>query len=264
VQAISSGKTGAVQPTEAAFALRRRESDLRLPADRSTEFAWAASVPARSAAPSQKGRSGAPGGQAATRSRSEVSPSAWPSTPKDESEGVSGARVGVISDNHGYLDPAVLAIFAGVVHIIHAGDIVDPKILTALETVAPVTAVGGNMDAGDLAAGLPRAVAAEVGGVRFVVGHKRKRLLKDLAAGKIAGVTEDAPPDLVVYGHDHVPAAAWVDGTLYLNPGSASAPHEEDDWPTVAIVEVRPAGLAVTFVPLEHREVHEGKARPKT
>ena len=54
----------------------------------------------------------------------------------------------------------------------------------------------------------------------------------------------------MVYGHDHVAAAAWVDGTLYLNPGSASAPHEEDDDPTVAIVEVKPAGLAVTFVPL--------------
>ncbi len=54
----------------------------------------------------------------------------------------------------------------------------------------------------------------------------------------------------MVYGHDHVPAAAWVDGTLYLDPGSASAPHEEDDGPTVAIVEVRSAGLAVTFVPV--------------
>jgi putative phosphoesterase len=151
-----------------------------------------------------------------------------------------------------------------VVHIIHAGDIVDPEILTALETVAPVTAVGGNMDAGDLAASLPRAVAGEVAGVRFVVGHKRKRLLKDLAAGKIAGVTDDAVPDLVVYGHDHVPAAAWVDGTLYLDPGSASAPHEEDDGPTVAIVEVRPTGLAVSFIPLERRDASEGKERLKT
>ena len=61
-------------------------------------------------------------------------------------------------------------------------------------------------------------------------------------------------PDLVVYGHDHIPAAAWVDGTLFLNPGSASAPHEEDDGPTVAIVSVKPAGLAVCFIPLERRE----------
>ena len=97
--------------------------------------------------------------------------------------------------------------------------------------------------------------------MRFLVGHKRKRLLRELAAGNIEGVTEGAPPDLVIYGHDHVPAAAWVDGTLYLDPGSASAPHEEDDGPTVAIVEVRPAGLAVTFVPLERRDAEEAKRR---
>ena len=173
------------------------------------------------------------------------------------------ARIGVISDNHGYLDPAVLDVFAGVNHIIHAGDIVDPEILERLATVAPVTAVVGNMDSGGPTAALPRHVVGEVAGVRFVVGHKRKRLLKDLAAGNIEGLPKAAAPDLVIYGHDHVPAAAWVDGTLYLDPGSASAPHEEDDGPTVAIVEVRPAGLAVTFVPLERREAAEAKARSK-
>jgi putative phosphoesterase len=175
----------------------------------------------------------------------------------------SGARIGVISDNHGYLDPSVLEVFSGVTHIIHAGDIVDPEILERLRTVAPVTAVVGNMDTGGPTAELPRHVVGEVAGVRFVVGHKRKRLLKDLAAGSIEGLPRATAPDLVIYGHDHVPAAAWVDGTLYLDPGSASAPHEEDDGPTVAIVEVRPAGLAVTFVPLERREAAEAKARSK-
>jgi uncharacterized protein len=174
-----------------------------------------------------------------------------------------GTRIGIISDNHGYLDPAVLEIFAGVTHIIHAGDIMDPEILERLRTVAPVTAVAGNMDAGDLGAALPREVVGEVAGVRFLVGHKRKRLLRELAAGTIEGVTEGSPPDLVIYGHDHVTAAAWVDGTLYLDPGSASAPHEEDDGPTVAIVEVKPAGLAVTLVPLERRDVEEAKRRPE-
>ncbi len=175
--------------------------------------------------------------------------------------GASAAiSIGVISDNHGFLDPTVLEHFAGVVHIIHAGDIVDPEILTALETVAPVTAVAGNMDSGDLGASLPREVAGQVAGVRFALGHKRKRLLKRLAEGKVEGNLEGATPALVVYGHDHVPAAAWVEGTLFLNPGSASAPHEEDDGPTVAIVSVGPAGLAVCFIPLEHREADEAFA----
>jgi putative phosphoesterase len=172
-------------------------------------------------------------------------------------------RIGVLSDNHGWLDPAVLEIFAGVTHIIHAGDIVDPETLVQLAAVAPVTAVGGNMDSGKLAATLPRETAGEVAGVRFVVGHKRKRLLKALAAGKIKELPKGAVPDLVVYGHDHTPAAAWVEGTLYLDPGSASAPEEEDDGPTVAIVEVTPSGLAVCFVPLEGRAADEAKPRRK-
>ena len=156
------------------------------------------------------------------------------------------ARIGVLSDNHGYLDPEVLKVFAGVTHIIHAGDIMDPAILAALETVAPVTAVSGNLDAGELAERLPREASGRVAGIRFVVGHKPKRLLNRLSSGKIEG----EQPDLVVWGHTHVPSAAWVDGALYLNPGTASSPDEEDDGPTVAIVEAEPAGLSVKFIPL--------------
>ena len=133
-------------------------------------------------------------------------------------------RIGVISDTHGYLDPQVLEEFAGVDHIIHAGDIMDAATLEALGKIAPVTAVAGNMDDGKLGK-LPREVTGKVGGVRFLVGHKRKRLMKRLSLGKIDGLGKHESPDLVVCGHDHLPAVEWVDGTLFLNPGSASAPH---------------------------------------
>jgi putative phosphoesterase len=166
------------------------------------------------------------------------------------------ARIGVISDTHGYLDPRVLEEFAGVDHIIHAGDVMDAATLEALAAVAPVTAVAGNMDDGKLGK-LPREVTGKVGGVRFLVGHKRKRLMKRLSLGKIDGLGKHEAPDLVVCGHDHLPAVEWVDGTLFLNPGSASAPHYEDDDPTIAIVESGPAGLGVRFVPVPRREDDE-------
>jgi len=169
-------------------------------------------------------------------------------------------RIGVISDNHGYLDPEVLKIFAGVDHIIHAGDVMDPEILTALRTIAPVTAVSGNLDSGELAEQLPREAGGEIGSVRFVVAHKPRRLLKRLAAGKIAVGSEGSRPDLVVWGHLHVASAAWIDGVLHLSPGTASSPDEEDDGPTVAIVEVTPAGLGVCFIPLKRRAEGEGPA----
>jgi putative phosphoesterase len=166
----------------------------------------------------------------------------------------TGARIGVLSDSHGHFVPSILEIFAGVDHIIHAGDIMDPGIIAELETVAPVTAVAGNMDTGELGARLPCEASGDVQGVRFVVGHKRKRLLKRLAIGKIEGMRDGEMPDLVIYGHDHTPAAAWVEGTLYLDPGSASSPHDEDDGPTVAIVTGTPNGLAVSFLPLKRRD----------
>jgi uncharacterized protein len=173
-------------------------------------------------------------------------------------------RIGVISDNHGYLDPVVLDLFAGVTHIIHAGDIMDPAILAALEGVAPVTAVAGNLDTGELAERLPREVVGEIEGVTFVVAHKPKRLLKRLSIGKITVGPTRSWPDLVVWGHTHVPYALWIEGTLHLNPGTASAPDEEDDGPTVAIVEALPTGLSVRFIPLQRRPSAEVEfaARP--
>ena len=101
-------------------------------------------------------------------------------------------------------------------------------------------------------------MSGEVAGVRFVVAHKPKRLLKRLAAGRVTVGPDEARPDLVVFGHVHVPSASWVDGALYLNPGTASAPDEEDDGPTVAIVEVEAAGLSARFVPLERRLAADG------
>ena len=169
------------------------------------------------------------------------------------------ALIGVLSDTHGYLDPLILELFAGVDHIIHAGDIVDPETLAQLGALAPVTAVAGNIDTGEIFATLPRETSGEVAGVRFVVGHKRKRLLKRLAAGKLTLGKKSAIPNLVVFGHEHMPSAAWVDGTLLLNPGTASSPEEEDDDPTVAIVQVETTGLSVRFVPLASRRgVEEG------
>jgi len=62
-------------------------------------------------------------------------------------------RIGIISDTHGLLRPEAVAALRGVELIIHAGDVggsagVDGKaeILRALEAVAPVVAVRGNVD----------------------------------------------------------------------------------------------------------------------
>jgi len=55
-------------------------------------------------------------------------------------------RIGVVSDTHNYVDPKLAELFAGVDHILHAGDIGQPRVIRELEQLAPVTAVAGNTD----------------------------------------------------------------------------------------------------------------------
>jgi len=166
-----------------------------------------------------------------------------------------GVRIGVLADTHGYLDPTITAMFAGVDLILHAGDIGDSQILEDLEAVAPVVAVAGNLDARD-ASGLPTELTGDVAGIRFAMGHKRKRLVRRLLG-------DGKKFDLVVFAHDHVPSVSWVDGSLWLDPGSASAPYEEDDGPTVAVVEALPSGMGVSFIPLVRRDSRALAPSPK-
>ncbi len=57
-------------------------------------------------------------------------------------------KIGVIADTHGLVRPEVLRVFAGVGHIVHAGDVGGAHVLAALRELAPVTFVGGNNDDG--------------------------------------------------------------------------------------------------------------------
>lgn len=120
--------------------------------------------------------------------------------------------IGVISDTHGLLRPEALAALEGSEHIIHAGDVGDPTILEKLATIAPVTAVRGNVDKGAWALKLPETEVIELGGVSIYVLHDLAQLdLKPEAAGFA----------VVIYGHSHVPKQEVCGGVLYFNPGSA-------------------------------------------
>ena len=120
--------------------------------------------------------------------------------------------IGVISDTHGLLRPEAVEALRGSDHIIHAGDVGAPEILEKLSTIAPVTAIRGNIDKGDWARGLPETQVIELGGVLIYVLHDLHQLdLKPKAAGF----------SVVVSGHSHVPKPEVRDSVLYFNPGSA-------------------------------------------
>jgi hypothetical protein len=77
-------------------------------------------------------------------------------------------KIGAISDTHGYFDPKIVKLFAGVDHILHAGDIGLPWLILELEQIAPVTAVLGNNDAG---LDFKETEVAEFDGRKFLVHH---------------------------------------------------------------------------------------------
>ena len=135
----------------------------------------------------------------------------WSSIVKSE-QSVSTMRIGIISDTHGLLRPEAVERLAGVQHIIHAGDIGRPDVISDLRRIAPVTAVRGNVDRDAWAAGYPRTELVKLGGRFFYVLHNLAELDLDPIA---AGI------DVVVSGHSHQPKIETVDGVVYLNPGSA-------------------------------------------
>jgi uncharacterized protein len=120
--------------------------------------------------------------------------------------------IGVISDTHGLLRPEALTALRGSERIIHAGDVGDPEILEQLATIAPVTAVRGNVDTAAWARRLPESDVVEAGRISIYVLHDRAQLdLKPQAAGF----------QVVISGHSHMPTQETRDGVLYFNPGSA-------------------------------------------
>jgi putative phosphoesterase len=131
--------------------------------------------------------------------------------------------IGVISDTHGLLREEAAAALEGSDLILHAGDVGDRKILDGLARIAPVRAVRGNTDWGELAAALP---VTEVVDLSVPGGGSPGR-----TAGPVAyliHVLEDIDLDpaaagfaVVVHGHTHEPAMTRRDGVLFFNPGAA-------------------------------------------
>jgi len=124
-------------------------------------------------------------------------------------------RIGVIADTRGLLRPEVADVFAGVDHIIHAGDIGAAHVLDALRAMAPVTFVEGN---NDNASG-EEIVRATIGGLRVLLTHILPKPQKP-ARRVIESLGEEAA-DIVIFGHSHMQFNDRVDGVWYFNPASA-------------------------------------------
>jgi putative phosphoesterase len=120
--------------------------------------------------------------------------------------------IGIISDTHRLLRPQAIARLSGVSHIIHAGDIGRPEVITGLRQIAPVIAVRGNVDTGPWAQHYPCTQTVTLAERTIHVLHDIHELQLDPA---LCGI------EIVISGHSHRSRIQTVGGVLYLNPGSA-------------------------------------------
>ncbi len=158
-------------------------------------------------------------------------------------------KLGIISDTHGHLDNRVHDLFDGVDRIIHAGDIGSEDIIIELETIAPVTAVRGNMDSFGRVVAYQEFIARIFEGVRFFIVHDigspyaiRRHLLPPI---------QRYNPQVIIFGHTHKPHITHFNGTLYFNPGSASKGRAGKK-PGVGIIDIinsQPTGKILPLVP---------------
>lgn len=158
-------------------------------------------------------------------------------------------RIGVISDTHNYFDPRLPQLFAGVDHILHAGDVGRPGIILALEQIAPVTAVLGNTD--DPGFGYRATEVVELAGRKFLVHHI---VDPQSPADPIRARVARERPDLVVFGHTHKPFCRTIGDTLYFNPGYAGKSRFGLER-TAAILHCTDKAIRAEYLPLMRQNV---------
>lgn len=125
-------------------------------------------------------------------------------------------RIGVISDTHNFLDPKIPEFFKGVDHILHGGDVGQPRVILQLEQIAPVTAVSGNTD--DPGFHYRQTEVIELGERKFLIHHIVDPHSPDEA---LIRRLDQERPAVVVFGHTHKPFAETIGTTLFFNPGYA-------------------------------------------
>jgi uncharacterized protein len=130
-------------------------------------------------------------------------------------------RVGLLSDTHGFLDPAILEYFADRDEIWHAGDFGTAEVFDRLGAFKPVRGVYGNIDGPEIRERAPADQDWSVDGLRVYMvhiggypGRYEPHARRELERRK---------PGLFICGHSHI-ARVMRDERLrllHLNPGAA-------------------------------------------
>lgn len=133
--------------------------------------------------------------------------------------------IGLISDTHvpvraKAIPSKVFELFEKVDLIIHAGDAVELGVLKDLEKMAPVIAVHGNMDFGEVGSEFPAMNSTEVAERKIGVVHDAGIF----GTEKMKRIAEENGFDILIFGHTHK-QFFMIDGDrIFINPGSPTNP----------------------------------------
>lgn len=132
------------------------------------------------------------------------------------------ATIGLISDTHSFLDPAVFEHFKNCDEIWHIGDIGDRSVLDQLLAYKPVRAVFGNIETQELRFELPEDLIFEMEGLKVLITHIGS--LPGKYSARIKKLIKIHQPNLFICGHSHILRVIkdpTNHGLVYLNPGAA-------------------------------------------
>lgn len=130
-------------------------------------------------------------------------------------------RIGIISDTHSYWDERYVKYLTGCDEIWHAGDICSMDIIERLQAIAPVRAVCGNCDGGELRWRYPEVLrwrCEEVDVLMKHIGGYPGRYDRSIVRSLL-----QRPPRLFISGHSHILKVQYDKslGLLHINPGAA-------------------------------------------
>lgn len=133
-------------------------------------------------------------------------------------------RIGLMSDTHGYLDPAIAIHFANCDEVWHAGDFGHIELVNELRNMLPLAnvfrGVYGNIDGSDIRGVYKEQEFFKCEGVTVLMRHIGGYPPKYNATVKseIAKLN----PTLFISGHSHILRIMYDDkaACLYMNPGA--------------------------------------------
>ena len=165
---------------------------------------------------------------------------------------MTAIALALIADTHGQLPAALWERLAGVERILHLGDLGPPALLVELGSIAPVSAVMGNVDAPGQAA-LPASRRLELAGLPILLRHE-PWTTAELAL---------APAALFLHGHSHRQRLERVGRAWVCCPGALERPRGGEP-ASYGLLEVEPGVLRIAICALADGRILRREAWPRT